>query len=114
MPSKKTDITGERLASGKWLYDFIMREIEPDLLEEQATLDVRYRMESPIAHDARMERYERAFAEFDRVLGLVTRAMTKETQREKLQRRRALGMEEQAAKSAESAIAEESLDTFNA
>lgn len=114
MLPKKTHTKNGPLASGQWLYTYIMREIEPDLVENPEFLDARYKKESPIDHDARVERYQKAFAEFDRVLGLVTHAMTMETQKEKSQRRSVLGIKEQTQSQADAAAAEASLDTFDA
>jgi len=99
--------------SGRWLYDFLMEGIEPDLLLEEKELSARYADESPIDHDARMERYEKAFAEFDRVLGMVSAAMVREAQAEKSARRKKLSLREKAERTSESKSAEESLDSFN-
>lgn len=114
MPAKTTKTKSEKPSSGLWLYKYIMREIEPDLVENPEFLDARYRGESPIDHDARMERYQKAFAEFDRILGMVTGAMVIETQKEKAQRRSMLGIQEKVQKSTDAAAAESSLDSFDA
>ncbi len=74
----------------------------------------RYKNESPIDHDARMERYEKAFVEFDRVLGMVSSAMVREANAEKSARRKNLGLREKAEQASESLSAEQSLDTFDA
>jgi hypothetical protein len=105
---------GENRQSGRWLYDFLMEGIEPDLLLEETVLNARYKDESPIDHDARMERYEKAFAEFDRVLGMVSSAMVREANAEKYERRKKLGLRERAEQASESLSAEQSLDTFDA
>jgi hypothetical protein len=64
---------------GQWLYDFLMKGIEEDLLSENLpTLGGKYRNESNIDHAARMERYDKAFAEFDRVIGLIADQLTSE------------------------------------
>jgi predicted GIY-YIG superfamily endonuclease len=61
-----------------------------------------------------MERYEKAFAEFDRVLGMVSSAMVREANAEKYERRKKLGLRERAEQASESLSAEQSLDTFDA
>src|SRR3989344_2093093 len=64
---------------GQWLYDFLMKGIEPDLVTENLeTIDAKYPHESAIDHDARMERYDRAFDEFDRVIDLIADQLVKE------------------------------------
>ncbi len=105
---------GANRQSGRWLYDFLMEGIESDLLMEESVLNERYKNESPMDHDARMERYEKAFAEFDRVLGMVSSAMVREANVEKSERRKSLGLCEKAERTSESAAIEQSLDTFDA
>ena len=113
MPSKNHNKTNP-IASGRWLYEYIMREIEPDLLLEQSVLDERYKNESRIDRAARMEHYEQAFKEFDRILGSVTHAIAMETRKEKEQHRSTLGLQEHTQMQADAAAAEASLDTFDA
>jgi hypothetical protein len=112
--SKNNTKIEKKNGSGAWLYDFLMKGIEPDLLQDEVTLTRRYVHETPIDHDARMDRYKNAFQEYDRVLGLMTGAMVREAQKEKAGRRRALGMEEQLEQTNASQAAEQSLDSFDA
>lgn len=52
------------------LYDMLMRDIEPDLLSYNIPkLDEYYADETTAEHDERMKRYERAYKDFDYVLG---------------------------------------------
>ncbi len=53
--------------SGTDLYDALMFGIEPDLVTVRLPLlEQKYRGESPEEHAARMERYQRAYEEYDR------------------------------------------------
>jgi hypothetical protein len=113
MPLKKNPKTMPQAPQGRWLYDFIMRGIEPELLHSEEELEVRNKGETAISHAARMERYEQAFKEFDRVLSLITGSLMEETQKEKSLRRRASGVEEARQKTAESSAAESSLHAFS-
>ena len=73
-PKSVQKASGKR---GQWLYDFLMKGIEEDLVSENLSkLEVRHRGESSIDHAARMERYELAFQEFDRVIGLIADQLT--------------------------------------
>lgn len=57
------------LLSGDALYDVLMGSIEPELTTPQLpTLMEKYAHETLDEKQARAERYERAFAEFDRAL----------------------------------------------
>ena len=98
---------------GRWLYGFLMRGIEHELTEDPKELFARYASESPIDHAARMERYEKAFAEFDRVLGSIAQAMTTTAQAEKNERRSKLRMEEATEHAAEASGADKQLDSFD-
>ncbi|MEK7563568.1 MAG: hypothetical protein AAB544_04200 [Patescibacteria group bacterium] len=112
MPSKKHKTQGEAPVQGRWLYDFVMRGIEPDLLLEEKELDERYKGETPISHAARMHRYKQAFAEYDRVIGLVAASLVEAAQKEKTKRRKVAGLEESKQRSAEANAIEQSLDSF--
>lgn len=50
----------------QWLYDEIMRHIEPDLmLERIPLLPKKYAEETPEQHEQRMKAYEHAFRQYD-------------------------------------------------
>lgn len=56
---------GFQFPTGQQIYDMIMGQIEPELLTANLdTLDAPYAGESKDAHDARYERYSRAFAKY--------------------------------------------------
>jgi hypothetical protein len=58
-----------KIPTGEELYNFLMKDIEPDLLTSQLPLlDERYKNESPEAAAARAARYEKAFAEYEKRL----------------------------------------------
>ena len=64
------------LHSAEWLYDEIMRHIEPDLmLRSVHGLQGKYLGESDAARAERMARYERAFAVFDGIYGTIAQMM---------------------------------------
>ena len=53
--------------TGKEIYNTLMAQIEPDLVEDMLPLlDAKYAKETPRQKAARMARYERAFAEYDK------------------------------------------------
>lgn len=53
----------------EWLYDAIMRLVEPELLSANIPLlDEQYQDETAEQHEARMKRYEDAFRRFNEIL----------------------------------------------
>ncbi len=57
------------IPSGEALYDQLMGEIEPELLAGNLPLlDEKYKDEPPAQAKARADRYEKAFAEYDKRL----------------------------------------------
>lgn len=57
------------LPSGEELYDTLMAQIEPELTREGLeTLEEKYRDETPAQAAARSERYEKAFAAYEKKL----------------------------------------------
>lgn len=113
MVKVRTTITVDDREHGRWLYAFLMRGIEQELTEDPKELDRRYASESPIDHAARMERYEKAFKEFDRVLQHIADAMTKTAQAEKNERRKKFQMEERKQHDDEATGAGKQLDSFD-
>lgn len=64
-----TASAGFAIPTGQELYDLLMAKIEPDLVTDQLPLlDAKYAKETPAQIKARAERYEKAFAEYDRQL----------------------------------------------
>ena len=58
-----------KIPEGNELYDLLMAKIESDLTTTQLPhLDEKYKDETPNQAKARSERYEKAFAEYDRQL----------------------------------------------
>jgi len=55
------------LTSGRQWYDVLMGPIEPELTSSvRPTLSEKYHRETPEQRQARLQRYRRAFAEYDR------------------------------------------------
>lgn len=58
-----------RIPTGDELYDMLMKSIEPELTADQIPLlDEKYKNETPKVAAIRAERYQKAFAEYDRRL----------------------------------------------
>jgi hypothetical protein len=86
MPSHKQDTTFTPppnvwpLHSSEWVYDEIMRHIEPELmLAVLPTLQDLYKDESTEDFDARMARYDKAFEAFDAAYAKVIELLAEET-----------------------------------
>ena len=63
------DATPIQIPTGEELYNMLMRKIEPDLATDQLPLpDAKYASETPDQTKARAERYEKAFAEYEKQL----------------------------------------------
>lgn len=59
-----------------------MAVIEPDLVSDRLpVLEIFYKGESPEAHDARMERYNRAYAQCEKVIAKLEIALQEEMQK---------------------------------
>lgn len=57
------------IPTGDELYNLLMSAIEPDLTTDQLPLlDEKYKSETPEQAKARADRYEKAFAEYDKQL----------------------------------------------
>lgn len=57
------------IPTGDQLYNMLMEKIEPDLTTAQLPLlDEKYKNELPVESQARAQRYEKAFAEYDKQL----------------------------------------------
>lgn len=68
------------VAAPHWLYDEIMRHIEPDLMIERIPLlDKKYAAETADQHQARMEHYDQAFRRYDAWHDDVVQFMSDET-----------------------------------
>lgn len=64
----------------EWLYDEIMRHIEPDLMIEQVPLlDTKYAGESPEQRQDREAAYAQAFQHFDTMLQTMREALGDDT-----------------------------------
>lgn len=87
---------------GEWLYDFLMVGIEPDLLTQNvAKLENNLARLSPAQRSAKLNYYERAFVELDRVIGLITEHMATEAQEHQSNVRTKLRATEKAERAAE-------------
>jgi hypothetical protein len=66
----------------EWLYQEIMRHIEPDLmLDRLPKLNSVYAGESKREHAERMQSYEKAFAHFDQIYAKVAAMIARETRK---------------------------------
>ncbi len=89
------------LHSAEWLYDEVMRHIEPDLmLRSVKTLEGKYLGELDDERSSRMARYEQAFALFDEVYGKVAKMMMDDTRALK-RKMHAVALQKERAESAE-------------
>lgn len=62
-----TAATPPSIPQGNEVYDMLMAKIEPDLVTTQLPLlDAKYKNETPAEAKSRSERYEKAFAEYDK------------------------------------------------
>lgn len=69
-------------ASGEEIYDALMGQIEPELTTaEQLLLEEKYKDEPPGQRVARLERYRKAFEEYDRHYAAYMRQMESSVQR---------------------------------
>lgn len=58
-----------KIPTGEELYNFLMKDIEADLLTDQLPLlDEKYKSETPDQAAARAQRYDKAFAEYEKRL----------------------------------------------
>ncbi len=63
-----------RTGTPEWVYNEIMRHIEPDLMLEQLPLlDQRYAAETPIDRLKRMKAYDEAFILYDKIFADVSK-----------------------------------------
>lgn len=94
------------------LYDMLMRDIEPDLLSYNIPkLEEYYAGETAEENQARKERYQKAYAEFDRVF----QAFMNEVQEDVRNTKRAsLEKKEQSAREAETDDLESLEDSLDA
>lgn len=84
------------MSTPQWLYDEIMRSIEPELVTDMLpTLDTIYAAETSEEHDVRMERYRLAYAAYDDALEQMNRYLFDSLQIEKTVNIRARRSEEE-------------------
>lgn len=71
-PTTSSAITSApKILSGDEIYDSIMREIEPELtITTMKTLDEKYKNETKEEAQARTDRYNKAFEEYDKQFAL--------------------------------------------
>ena len=81
----------------QWLYEQIMRQIEPDLLPESLSgLQEKYVGETEEEHTVRMQRYEEAFAVFDRSLASLDAHLVTEAREYRVSRQQQSRMHEES------------------
>lgn len=81
MPGTQTHNDKNKELSTK-TYDLIMAVIEPDLVSDRLpVLDIFYTDESPEAHEARMARYKRAYAQCEKVIAKLEITLQEEMQK---------------------------------
>jgi hypothetical protein len=101
------------VSSPEWLYDLVMRNIEPDLTSgEIPLLPERYADESPEDRIERMERYDRAFDLFDLVLQDLSEVFADAAREWKEEMQRHVQAEEAHERSTELGAAESQLHLF--
>lgn len=102
-------------AQGDDIYDSIMEALEePDLMTKNLDgLEERYKDESEIDRDARMERYASALKEADRILDAMSFGLDAEIREAQRQKREGLWKKESKEHDAEEAKAEKELESFD-
>ena len=101
-------------ASGDALYDSIMARLEPDLTSENIdTLDEKYAGESETEYELRMERYEAAFEECDRILTMMDDGMVLAAREVQEQKHKKMLKKEAAEKAEDVSEAEAKLDSLD-
>jgi hypothetical protein len=66
IPGMPAQFAGLQLPTGEELYNFLMKDIDTDLLTDQlALLDEKYKNETPEQAAERAKRYEKSFAEYE-------------------------------------------------
>ncbi len=118
MPSTQTPIplavpppNMQAVQSPEWLYDEIMRFIEPDLmLDAIPRLTERYKDETAEERAARMGAYDRAFAAYDQVYAKVADDLMSQAQRLRKQAQASVAVQEEAEQSHDLSDAESQLD----
>jgi len=98
------------LPSGKQLYDSLMGDIEPELVSSVIpALAARYAGETPDAHTSRMERYKRAFEEYDRRCAEYLRGLRSDVATFRKQSRKAVEGRQRSAEQAALQTLEDSI-----
>ncbi len=101
--------------SPEWVYDEIMRHIEPELmLAELPLLENRYAGESEAQKTRRLAGYERAFQVFDAAYGKVVELLSEETHQLRARAREQVGKQERDEASKDMADFESRFDATNA
>lgn len=112
MTQKQT--LSEQEHPGLWFYNLLMSDIEPDLCSNNIDqLDELYTSETPIQERARLERYEKAFENFEKVISIMKDVRVKDAQIEKKKMHKKLQKQESKEHTEEMSGAEEKLDTFD-
>lgn len=107
------DATQKDPTRGHWLYNAVMAGIEPELtLDSIGTLDKKYEGESLLDAQARQQRYELAFQEFDRLMKLVQDVNIQEAAEIKKSQHEMLLQKEQHERDQEVGQAEQEIDSL--
>ncbi len=97
-----------------WLYDEIMRNLNPDLMIERIPLlDKKYAGESHEEHAARMQQYQQTFDVYDQVYAQAADLYAQESHRIKENVRAHAMREEAAEQGSEIASVEQKLGSFS-
>ncbi|PIR49265.1 hypothetical protein COU80_00765 [Candidatus Peregrinibacteria bacterium CG10_big_fil_rev_8_21_14_0_10_55_24] len=98
---------------GKWLYNLLMSEIEPDLvLETIPLLKERYAGETPEEHAKRERRYAKAFEVFDSIAADLDQNLSEDLQAQKKSVREQVKLKESSEHEEELKQVEESIQSL--
>ncbi len=65
--NSNTDEIEEKTLTNQWLFNEIMRHIEPELLQSNEELELKYTQETEADMTERLERYQQAFTRYHEV-----------------------------------------------
>lgn len=114
MPAATSRIVRPALPTGREIYDTLMGAIEPDLLIAHVDgLEQRYARETVDDYGKRMERYRKAFDEYDRQYAEYMSALSQQVTTYRKVSRKALEEETRAEEAAHMSSLEHSMHSQN-
>ena len=101
------------IPTGDQLYNMLMSKIEPDLTTDQLPLlDEKYKNETPEQAQVRAQRYEKAFAEYDKQLAAYLATLEAKVHQYQSTARKSLEHEERVKEEQELNTLEQTMTTI--